>query len=266
MQYKLLVMDIDDTLLTSGGELSPRTTQAVRAAKKLLPVILATGRMYRAAKRFAEALEITTPMIAFGGAQIVDPASGELLYQCGISGELAREIVLFGREHGLAVQAYDKNDYLYEKPHPYLPMYYHICGFEGKQVPDLLAINLDTPKILLMGEKETVDIWLPVLRRKYEGKLSFSTSKPQFLEVNNIRSGKANAIGFLAKKMGVLWNEIIAIGDGRIDIPMLEKAGLGIAVGNAIEEVKAAADETTCTNDEDGVAQAIEKYILKRME
>ena len=263
MKYKLLVMDIDDTLINSEGELSHVTVKTVMEASGYIPVVLATGRMYRAAKRFAVQLKVTHPMIAFGGAQIVDPVTDEILYQCGIRGEIAKEIVLFGREHGFGVQAYDKNDYIYDTPHPYLDVYYHICGFPGKQVSDLLTCELNTPKILLLGEKETVDKWLPVLRRQYEGKLSFSTSKPQFLEVNNIRSGKANAITYLAKQMGIAWDEIITIGDGRIDIPMLQKAGLGIAVGNAIDEVKNAADEITDTNDDNGVAKAIYKFILK---
>jgi Cof subfamily protein (haloacid dehalogenase superfamily) len=258
--YKLVALDVDDTLLRSDLSVAPYTLETILAAKKRGVVFcIATGRMHRAVKKLID-MGIDGPSICFGGAQVVG-ADGTVLFQRGIKGALFREIVEFARQEHAYLQAYDSENFYYENHSEHSVFYEKLSGFAGIHT-DFLSRAFDSPKLLIIDTKQRVEELGILARQRFGGRLSISTSRPTFLEIVDPSVSKGEALEDLAKRLGVSREQVMAIGDGRIDKSMIEYAGLGIAVENAAAEVKAAADYITASNDEDGVALAIEKFIL----
>ncbi len=262
MQYKLLALDIDGTLLNTKKEITPRVRQAIRAAvDKGCFVLLATGRMYRAMYKINRSLGLTMPCMVFGGGQIVE--DGKIIYERPVDPEMAHDILNWAHENGIYAQAYDGDNFVFEKACKFSDEYAEFCDFPGVEVPNLRErMDLRTPKVLIIDEPENVTRHLKAAQQRYGDKLHISQSKPRFLELNDPNASKGNALDFLVKSMGLTPANCIAMGDATLDLPMIEYSGLGVAMGNADDYTKAHSDLVCPTNDEDGVAWVIERYIL----
>ena len=262
MKYKLIALDLDDTLINSNFEVTARTVRAIHRAKEKGAIVsLCTGRMYRATERFRK-LGVDGLTVSYGGARITNPENDEILYRCSVAPEVAEELIAFAHQRGIYIQAYTETDFLYEIDNEYSQFYEEACGFPGVKVDNLLKLQLDTPKLLMADRIEAVNELLPMLREKFKGNAVISTSRANFLEIMDPKVSKAAALEQVANMLGIQREEIIAVGDGRIDKSMIAYAGLGVAMGNASAEVKEVADVIAPTNNEDGVAYIIEKYIL----
>jgi Cof subfamily protein (haloacid dehalogenase superfamily) len=154
--------------------------------------------------------------------------------------------------------------YFYEKDNAYSDIYRRVSGIEGEAVGPLRDFLTNQPtKLVIVDEPENILKWQEYFREKYKGRLEVVVSKSNYLEFTNIEATKGNALKFLAVKHGIKREEIIAIGDSYNDIHMLKYAGLGVAMGNASEVVKSQADYITYTNNDDGVAHAVERFIME---
>ena len=180
-------------------------------------------------------------MICYQGAQVRAPDGGVLLDH-GIPHELAMEVVRFARERHLHVNAYRDDELLVEHDTPEGREYAHHSGLPPHLVPDLdRAMGPTTPKLVIVAAEEEVSRLLPEARERWRGRLFVATSLPTYLEMTIPSADKGTALRFLAGRLGVPQEQTVAAGDGRNDVPMLEWAGLGVAVEGSPPEVLAAA-------------------------
>ena len=264
MSIKLIAMDIDDTLITDELVITEACQGAIAAARaKGVRVVLATGRMLSSAIPYARQLGLTEPLICYNGALIQPPSGGAPLFHHPVPLDLAREIVTIGEAANLHVNIYlDDRMYIAEF-NEYTRFYLAVGGIEAYPVGDLLAF-MDRPptKLLYVCEPEIAAKWHVDLREQYRGRLEVYVSKPQYVEFTALGISKGSAIKELAEMYGLGPEEVMTIGDSFNDIPMLEYAGIGVAVANAPAEVQAKADYVTLSNEEDGVAEAIRRFVL----
>lgn len=261
---RLVAVDLDDTLLDHSQQISPRAKQAVAAAMaKGVTVTVATGRMFSSALPYARQLAIDVPLITYNGAMIRNSLSGELLLHKPIPEAEAVEVLALCRESGWYIQVY-LDEVLYVKERgPNAAFYEKISGITPVEAGAGLYDLKGTPtKMLLVAEPADMPAIQAKLESRFLGRLDFALSKPGFLEIVQAGVNKGRALATLAERLGVRQAEVMAIGDSANDLDMLAYAGWGVAMGNAVEKVRQAANAVTGANDADGVAEAIERYVL----
>jgi Cof subfamily protein (haloacid dehalogenase superfamily) len=270
-EIKLLIVDIDGTIAGKSNQVSNRVKIAIRAAQaKGVRVGIATGRMYKSALRFHHEIGADFPLIAYQGAWIQDPATGTTHRHLPVPVRIARELIdYFEQSHlfdKLSLHVY-LGDRLYVREiNPDTELYISRSGVEATPVGDLRQVLTDLPtKILAMSEDiNLIDSLLLDLRHRYpQDALHITTSVPIFLEATQSGVNKGSAIDYIATKLlGISAANILAIGDNFNDVEMIDYAGIGVAMGNAPDEVQAIADWVAPHIEADGVAAAIEKFIL----
>lgn len=264
MSYKLVAIDLDDTFINSKRQFTKRTKEAVnQVIKKGIPVVVATGRTYKGVSKYIKRLNLKSSIITCGGAFVVD-RHGKIIHQSQVSHQQAKQVLEYAKSIGIHAQVYFGNDYVFCKHSDYAKIYEDFYGFPGVVIPNLLEhSDLTTPKVLFIAEPEKIQ----QIKKEAEPlfpDLMVAISKPFYLEFNNPKANKGSALELLANRMGIRREEIIAIGDSEIDLSMIEYAGLGVAVENAIPSVKDKADFITYSNDDEGVAYVLEKFVLER--
>ena len=261
---RLVALDLDDTLLDSQYKLPPVNKKAVAEVLDLgIHVTFTTGRMYRSARPIAQELGIKLPIITYQGAYIRNPQTGELLHHAPLDYEDALEILELAKNKKLTVQAYFDDMLCVEAANKYIAAYAVACNVPIKAVGDLTKFIKSPPtKLLLVGDPAELDeLWVSC-NKKYGKRMYITKSKPYYLEFLNIISNKGNGLSILANSLGIKKEEIMACGDSYNDLGLFAGAGLKVAMGNAIPELKAAADYISADNDNAGVAQALKKFVL----
>lgn len=264
MPVKLIAVDMDDTLLDNSIQVSPRTRKVLQqAAAQGVKVTIATGRMYCSALPFAEQLGLDVPLITYNGAMIKSTLSGEILLHHPVDCRLAGEVLAFFKEHGWYIQSY-VDDILYVNEKDEHALYYErLTGVKSVAIGDKLYTMHQSPtKLLAMVKKEQMQEISRLVQENFGDRLTVTNSKPTYLEMVNPKANKGAALAYLAEKLDIKQEEVMAIGDSNNDLDMLRYAGWGVAMGNAADKVKAAARFVTARNDEDGVAEAVIKYVL----
>lgn len=273
MGYKLVVTDMDGTLLNSEGYVSDENREVLKSLiDKGVHVAVATGRIFTSAKVFAKYIGMKTPIIACNGAVVRDLESGETIYSNPIKREDCLKILEVCREHGVYFHFYAEETFYTEKLERRSLKYseWNKTLKEEERI-DIRVIE-DSFDVLKNGKEEiykfvVMDDDLELLgkvRRKLEEVASVECSRSMHnnIEIMNRGVTKGKAVKRLADSLGIAAQDIICFGDNENDISMLEYAGMGIAMGNAENMVKEIAQYVTSTNDEDGVARAIKKFIL----
>jgi Cof subfamily protein (haloacid dehalogenase superfamily) len=266
--YRLLAIDLDDTLFNNQLGITPRNREAIRAAQQAgVAVTLATGRMFRSAQPIAQLLNITLPIIAYQGALIAQPQTGDYLVHRPLPSKVAHSVISFIKPLDFHINLY-LNDKLYmQQLTVYGRRYAALSGVDAYPVGDLVSFLADRAptKLVAIGEPPEIDRLLgqtfPILSRV----VHLTKSKPQFLEFSHPTATKGQALEWLAGHYGFKREEVLAIGDGYNDIDMVEWAGLGVMMGNAPEPVKALADHVAPANYQDGVADTIERFVLNEL-
>ncbi len=270
-KIKLLIVDIDGTIAGKSNQVSNRVKTAIRAAQaKGVRVGIATGRMYQSALKFHQEIGADFPVIAYQGAWIQDPATGTTHRHLPVPVETARELIdYFEQSHlfdKLSLHVY-LDDRLYVRDiNPDTELYIGRSGIPAHPVGDLRKVLTANPtKILAMSEDiNLIDSLLLDLRHRYpQEALHITTSVPIFLEATQSGVNKGSAIDYIATKLlGISAVNVLAIGDNFNDVEMIDYAGIGVAMGNAPDDVRAIADWVAPHIEADGVAAAIEKFIL----
>lgn len=270
MAIRLVATDMDDTLLRDDWTISERTVQAIQQARKQgVYVTIATGRMPASVRPYARQLGIDVPVITYNGAMVQESLSEKVLYRKVISVETAQDIINWLLPQDLNFQVYLKDQLFVEKMNDWSRRYAHATrvSIAETNLWELLSHEKEgVEKILLFGEPEVLLGWEEKIRRRYEGRVRTTQSKSHFLELIHPEVNKGAALSSLAERLGVKQEEVLAVGDSLNDLEMIQYAGIGVAMGNGRQEVKDAANVVTSSNQEDGVAQAIEKYVLGRSE
>lgn len=264
MDIRLVALDLDDTLLDSKCCVSPRAKRAIqRVMDKGVIVTLATGRMYSSARPYALDMGLDVPLITYQGALVKTSMSEEVLYHRPVPQNLAKELIMEAQSHEIPVQIY-VNDKLYVSRITWeIEEYIGMSRVPVTEVGDLIGfLDQDPTKVLFINEEEVLNkLWVK-MEQKYNNTLYITKSKPEFLEFTNPQATKGLGLLAVAEHLGIARENIMAMGDSFNDLELLKTAGFAVAMGNAREELKREADYVTGTNNDDGVAEALEKFIL----
>lgn len=259
---KAIMFDLDDTLLRDDRTISDYTVQVLReAASRGIHVIPASGRAKHSMEGFVKQLGCASMFVSCNGAEVWTP-EGEPMHQTLMSPEIARETAVFVQERGCYAQVYGGEYFYYNMEGAWARSYAEATLLKGVYVGDLTRwITAPTAKLLVMDEPERVARFLLEGRARFAGRLSVSCSKPYFLEFNPIEATKGNALRFCADRLGITPGDVVAFGDSLNDMSMLETAGLGVAMGNARQDVKERCAAVCLTNQEDGVARYVQRLL-----
>ncbi len=276
MKYRMLVLDIDGTLVNSQKEITPDTLNALLALQEQgFYVVIATGRPTAGVRKVAETLELSkygNYIISYNGSRIVDAADNSIIYNREIPSALIPEIYSAAMAEGIGMMTYEVGSDGLENVISATP----IDGYERlearindidiSQVDNFLSyVNFPINKVLMTGDGDKLEKVEKKFAEKFKGCLNVFRSEPFFLEITPLGVDKATTIDALLKQLSLNKDQIICCGDGFNDITMIKYAGLGVAMENAQEKVKKAANYITASNDDDGVLKVINKFILEKV-
>lgn len=258
---KLIALDVDGTLLSSHLTVLPKTKAALQAvAAKGHHVVVASSRPPRSVRNIAEILEIDSSVtVSFGGAYILE--GQHILFEQTLSPSLAETIIERVRAVALHASLYSAENWFVEQDDLWAAQEAKIVGFTPTLVGDLLHHTAHVHKFLVMGEAEKIAAFRSELLSSGL-EVDAVRSKPVYCEVNSHGIHKASAVELVAKHFNLSLADVIAFGDGENDLTMIQEAGTGVAMGNAVPAVKAAAKLVTKSNDEDGIAFALQELGL----
>lgn len=272
MEKKILFTDIDGTLLNDNREIPKENMEAINKALEAgHSVVIATGRPLDSGKKIVKELGLTKPgcyMIAYNGAIIYDCGQDQVLEKKFVPFEYVEELFKRGREARLYVQTYNKNQIITTEDTPELQYYRQHTKLGYQVVDDVMAVLEEEPqKVMLINleDKRLLEQFQADNMDWQEGKCHSFFSMDTYLEYAPLNATKAAGIHYLCELLNVPLENTIAAGDERNDIPMLKEAHIGVAMKNAKEEVKACADYITeRSNNESGIAEVIEKFLLEK--
>ena len=236
MNYKLIALDMDGTLLRKDKTVSERTKKAIEdARKKGVTVVLATGRPIDGVTKYLEELDMygeNDYVLSYNGGLVLKTKNREAICKIGLTGEDLHYLYEISKELGVNIHAFSETK------------------------------GLITPKNSKYTEEEVLQKAIDNLPKEVYDKYTVVRSAPYFLEFLNKEVNKGVGVEMLAKHMGITLDQVITMGDAGNDLHMIECAGMGVAMGNAFEEIKEVANYITDTNENDGVAKAIEHLVL----
>lgn len=263
MELEAVAFDLDDTLLRDDRTISGRTLAVLRrAAAQGVRILPASGRALDSMWPFVEQMGCANALISCNGAEIWD-ARRNLLVRREFPGADAEEIVAFARARGSYAQTYAGAHFYYLIENHFAADYAASSMLTGFYTPELEAFLAAHPssKILMMDEPEKIARMLAEAREQFAGRASVTCSKPYFLEFNPPLATKGIALAACAERLGFSLEKTAAFGDSLNDLSMLESAGIGVAVANAREDVRARVGRVCGSNEEDGPARWIARAL-----
>lgn len=270
MKYKLVAIDMDGTLLNSQKQISERTRKAIENAKiQGTHIVICTGRILKSALYYSESLGLKNPLIACNGAIIVDE-DRNIIYEKALEREKIREISNLAKIEDVYCHFYDKSNFYSNIRSDEVLKFYN----EGSSKVDISVNVFDNIEEIM--EMKDLSVYkfifidnnrdkLNKLRGKLDklGNINTTSSWINNIEAMGLNVSKGEALKTLCKSLNIEPEEVVAIGDSENDLSMLKFAGLGVAMDNGDELIKEYANYITDSNDKDGVAKVIEKFILK---
>ncbi|MGR5175151.1 Cof-type HAD-IIB family hydrolase [Vibrio parahaemolyticus] len=266
--YKLIAIDMDGTLLTSDKKITTRTKQAIHAAKQQgVTVVLASGRPLNGMLDALNELQLNTEhdfVIHFNGTFVQKVSSGEVLHQQMLDGRRAKEVANLAKSLGLHCHAFSRQlGLIATESNPYTD---HEAEINKLDITiydfDKLEDDHEIIKAMIVGEPEKLTQGINDIPGHYHEGYTVVQSAPFFLEFLNPLSNKGEGVKVVADHLGIPYEHIICFGDAENDHHMITFAGKGVAMANAMDETKMLADYITDSNDDDGVAKAIERFVL----
>lgn len=265
-KYKLIAFDVDDTLLTTEKVISPKTKQALlNAQKNGIKLCVASGRLPYGVKPYAEELDVLNNggyYLGFNGGAVLN-SGNELIGTTYLDSKYIEPVYEVLRPTNVTTMVH-KGDIIYadRKVNDYTHIEPDVIGLPLNLVDDIAEfVDWKLHKILLCGEPGELKEVEGKLKAKFADDVDIYLSAPWFLEVMPNGVNKGLGVEKVCADMGISMDEVMAFGDNYNDIPMLEMAGLGIAMGNAEDEVKNSADYVTDICDLDGIAKALSKFL-----
>ena len=277
MSIKLLALDIDGTLLNRKSKVTPRVREALdQAQAQGVQIALVTGRRFSSARPIVEELELSIPLVSHNGALTKNITTLETIQYHPFENATACDVIRLGREHKADIICCDDPHGLgtmvmegFSPENRALEMYLKKYWDSVVEVPDLLAyLQHDPIQIMFSGTCDRMDDFCAQLEISIGAQARvFQTRYRQFdltiVDVISPAASKGEAVAELARAHNIAQAEVMAVGDNHNDLPMLRYAGVGVVMANAEDELKQLGFELTASNEEDGVAVAIEKFILQ---
>jgi Cof subfamily protein (haloacid dehalogenase superfamily) len=261
----LIALDLDGTLVEPRKPVRAAVVAAVkRAIAAGVRATIVTGRMYVGAKPFAEVLDLDGPIVCYQGAVIADARTGRFEREVSLPFAVARTIYEVAKTNGYHVQFYRDDRFYVEDDNAYAELYALTSDTEPVVVPSLLEAfaGHDSTKVNIVTDVSKAAAAFELMQ-KAVGDIAYVTrSNPEFVEMLDPRVDKGVALRIVAERLGVPMDRVLAIGDSYNDLPLLRAAGFSVAMGSAPEELKAQADAVVGDVEHDGVAEAIERYVL----
>ena len=274
MEKKLLVLDIDGTLVNNNKEITPRTKDALfRAMEAGHSVMIASGRPTPGVQRYVDELRLAEYggyTLTYNGARVQDCRTGREMYEKRLPNKLLRPIYEYAEEHDLGIITYEKDMSLDPQV------------LSGRRLDDWLLwearinqlsvgvceefldyVNYDIYKVLLTADPEVSEKHMKELQKRFGDSANVMRSEAFFIEVTARHIDKARTLARVIGPIGITQTNTICCGDAFNDISMVKYAGVGVAMGNAKPEVKEVADYITASNEEDGIAQVVERFLLQ---
>ncbi|ETY75395.1 hydrolase [Lactiplantibacillus fabifermentans T30PCM01] len=270
MTIRLIALDIDDTLLNSEGKLLASTITAVeKAVAQGIKVVLCTGRPLAGVAPYLKALHIDGDdqyVITYNGA-VIESVAGRVVSKHLVDNADYRKMTAFGQEHHVPFNVLDEDSNIYTADRD-VNWVTVVQGWENKaglliRDPEELPADFQITKGLFVGDPKQLDAVEPLVEKTFGDHLYVIRAGEYFLELMNPVVNKGQALKDLAKILKLDASEVMACGDEKNDLPMFDFVGTAVAMGNGSDEAKAHANYVTGTNDEGGLAAAIEKYALK---
>ena len=258
--YRLLVLDLDGTLTNSKKEISPRNLRTLlRLQQSGVRLVLASGRPTYGIAPLAEQLQMKEHngyILSYNGGEIIDWNTGELLYKNLLPDDVLPILYQTATDSEESILTEHPDD-------EYVQKEAFLNKMQVRRIDNFLRETpRPLPKCLIVGNPEQLIKTEAELSLRLQRQISVYRSEPYFLELVPLGIDKARSLAVLLEKLGMTREEMAAMGDGYNDLSMIKFAGLGIAMENAQEPVKAAADCIAPSNDEDGVAIAIEQHFV----
>ena len=258
----LVISDIDGTLITSNHEVTEATkAAAAKLYERGIELSLASSRPPRSIVPLADALKLSGPFAAFNGALVVK-RNGEVLARSVISPETIAGVKAIADHFGIAVWLYDDADWWAPWRDAFVDREEHTSGFGPRIDGYAERITRDANKLTVVGKPELVAQAEQQVLRDLGEQVSASKSKPRFLDVTSYGIHKGTVVVRLAELLNIPAQRVAVIGDGPNDVEMFKQAGVSIAMGQGVDEVKQAANYLTTSNDDEGWARGIEQYVL----
>lgn len=269
MSIKLVAIDIDGTLLNSNKELTERTKEVITKAKTQgVKVVLATGRPYPGVVESLQALNLEEKgdfVITYNGSLVQASDTQAKVSSYGLTYLEFIEIEALARQLNVHVHTIDREN-IYTPNQHISPYTIHEVGLTGMPLyyrpADQTMSELEIVKMMMIDEPEILDAAIEKIPAWFKEKYTTAKSAPFYYEVLHPQANKGQALKDLAEHLGIKQEETMAIGDNENDLAMVEYAGLGVAMANAVPALKAAADLITLSNDEEGIAAIFESHVL----
>ena len=272
MTIKLIAIDIDGTLINDQRQITPKTMAALKKASAAgVKVVLCTGRPMTGVAAYLDELGLNHQddqyVISFNGG-LAQSTSERPVVTATIAFNDYLDLQNFYRKQGAKV-IIETSDYIYTADQDISPYTVHESDLVSMPIryrtidqQFQLKDQLEIGKVMLTDEAATIDAILPKLPAEFKERFTFVRSEPFYLEAVNPKAGKGNALTNLTAHLGIDLKDTMAIGNAQNDESMIEVAGIGVAMGNSVPSTIACADGTVADNNHDGVAEAVEKYVL----
>ncbi|MDR2834569.1 MAG: sugar-phosphatase [Streptococcaceae bacterium] len=271
MSIKLVAVDIDGTLITSDRILTEKTKEAVFEARRQgVKIVLTTGRPLPGVHDLLAQLNLTQVgdyVITYNGALVQNSATGEILVKNGVTHDEYLEIDLMARKLNVHMHAITAT-HIYTANRDISPYTVHESTLVGMPIryrtQEEMTPDMEIIKTMYIDEPEFLTQVIEQLPKTFRDKFTTVKSSPFYFEVLNKQASKGAALTHLAEQLGIGISETMAVGDEENDLSMLEAAGFSVAMGNTTNQrVLEVTDAITSSNDEDGFAEALYKYVLK---
>ncbi|MCL2007470.1 MAG: Cof-type HAD-IIB family hydrolase [Treponema sp.] len=267
---RILAIDMDDTLLSSELSISPRTREAIKRTEQAgVIIVLASGRIPEAMDPYVRFLGLNTRpgyLISNNGALITESDTGNVVHESMLDHKTILTICDLAEQEGFPLQMYADNITYISRKNKYSDIDEKLTGLRQVVVENFRDLaDFGCYKLIVPGEPELLSGVENLLRKNMQEKLGIFTSRKYFLQVSHGDSNKGAALSMIAGLKNISAEETMAIGDSMNDEAMIRWAGIGVAMANGDERLKKIADAVSeKTNDEDGVAEIIKKYILDK--
>jgi Cof subfamily protein (haloacid dehalogenase superfamily) len=260
-----VAFDVDGTLIGRDLAISAPVRDAIaRMQQAGIVGCLVTGRMYRATLPFARELRFEAPIVCYQGAAVIDPGTDEVLHHLVLTYDVVADLIARAEADKVHLQLYRNDEYYCEARNRFSDLYASLAMSEPVVVPSLretFAYSGAT-KGVVVADAPDAQRYAQKLAELFAARAYVTRSLPEFVEILNAAVDKGEAVRFVAERLGTRMEDVIAIGDSWNDAPLLRAAGFAIAMGSAPEELRDLADAVVSDVAHDGVAEAIERYVL----
>ena len=262
---KMIALDLDNTLLEKNLTISKETLSLLQKCnEKGITIAISTGRIFNSAAKYAEIIGKNTKIVCYNGC-LVTTADHKELFSANLSVNAMKQIIDFSKENNLYCQFYLDNKILVEKVTENTTIDPDLYNTTAIEVGDFNKINLTpSPKGMIVARPEDVPNYISMLSNYINENVYIAQSQPYLIEIMPPKVNKSSSLQILCNHLGILPADVMVCGDNTNDSEMLKWAGIGVAVSNAVDEVKEIADYV-CVNERSlGVAEAIEKFVFEK--